>query len=71
MKGKTAASAILSTPNLDFESRCARKLAGPLNTPPPRPTFRFHTRGGRHLRYSIGQQRSQSSPPAISKSSVN
>src|SRR5215213_4228249 len=72
MKGITAAPAILSTPNLDQVSRCARHLAGPLNTPPPHPTFLLsHTLRGRHLIYLIGQQRSQSSPHSVSKSSGN
>jgi hypothetical protein len=50
---------------------CEKKLAGPTQHTATAPNFLIsHTRG-RHLRYLIGQQRSQSSPPAISKSSVN
>src|SRR6185369_3628384 len=72
MKGITAAPAILSTPNLEFGSRCARLLAGPLNTPPPRPTSCFYTQYGvDNLGYLIGQQRPQSSPHSVSKSSGN
>src|SRR5829696_3342987 len=68
LRGETAAPAILSTPNR-LDSRCARKLAGLLNTPPPRPTLDYTPRG-RHLRYLIGQQRSQSIPHDVSKSSA-
>jgi hypothetical protein len=37
-EGETAAFAILSTPNRFGKPLC-EKLAGPLNTPPPHPTF--------------------------------
>jgi phosphopantothenate synthetase len=48
---------------------CEKKLAGPTQHTATAPNFLIsHTRG-RHLRYLIGQQRSQSSPHANSKSS--
>jgi hypothetical protein len=37
-EGETAASAILSTP-FRFGKPLREKLTGPLNTPPPHPTF--------------------------------
>jgi hypothetical protein len=37
-EGETAASAILSTP-YRFGKPLREKLTGPLNTPPPHPTF--------------------------------
>jgi len=43
-EGETAASAILSTP-YRFGKPLREKLAGPLNTPPPRPTSYFTKRG--------------------------
>src|ERR1051325_3686086 len=55
---------------LEVEAAVREKPAGPLNTPPPRPTLDFTPRG-RHLRYLIGQQRAQSSPHSVSKSSAN
>src|SRR5215217_4085596 len=70
-EGDNSSSCDIEHTEFRIGSRCARKLAGPLNTPPPHPTSCFHTLRGRHLRYLIGQQRSQSSPPSVSKSSGN
>jgi len=70
MKGITAATCDIEHTELELESRCARNLAGLLNTQLPHPTSCFsHTLRGRHLGYSVGQQRSQSSPHSVSKSS--
>src|SRR5215213_7955545 len=72
MKGITAARAILSTPNLDLKPLCEKN--SPARSTHHRRAQHYlfsHTLRGRHLGYLIGQQRSQSSPHSVSKSSGN
>src|SRR5678816_3085365 len=51
-EGENSSSCDIEHTEFRIGSRCARTLAGPLNTPPPRPTFLLsHTLRGRHLIY--------------------
>jgi hypothetical protein len=71
IEGETAAPAILSTPNLDLEPLRENSTRRPAQHTATAPNFLLsHTRG-RHLSYLIGQQRAQSIPHDVSKSSAN
>jgi hypothetical protein len=54
-----------------MEAAVREILAGPTQHTTTAPNFLISHSRGRHLSYLIGQQRSQSSPLAVSKSSAN